>query len=395
LPRLRILLVNERLYPEFIGGVEKRNYDLARGLAGRGHEVTLAGFGVANSFDGISVESLGELGLLYSSDGRRSLKQALRFAWRLLRLDVSRYDVVETSNIPYIHILPLAIRCWHARKPLLVTWYEFWGPYWKTYVARSVVPFYRAVEWLTAQMGSAVVSTSRLTASRVSAHRRTAVVDILPCGIDTQSIARVAIGSRRSDANIVYAGRLIREKRVALLLEAFALLPAELNATLTIFGNGPERDALESAAKRLHIADRITFRGDVADASEVWKALGEARVAVQPSSREGFGIFPVEALSAGLPVVYGSGDETAVAETVRDGLDGLMCDPDPSNMSRAIARLITDDTLHERMSRSAKERAGMYDLPVVAARAEEVFAEVIERAQAARKAGRRAQPGES
>lgn len=385
--------MNERLYPEFIGGVEKRNYDLARGLAGLGHEVTLAGFGAADPADGVRIESLGELGVLYRNDGRRSLKQALRFAWKLFRLDLSRYDIVEASNFPYIHLFPLAIRCRQMRKPLLVTWYEFWGPYWNTYMASAAAPLYRAGEWLATQVGTAVVSTSSLTASRIARQRRVPAVDILPCGIDTRAIARCSSAGIRSKASVIYAGRLIREKRVALLIEAFALLPAELDATLTIFGSGPERGALESAAKRLCVADRVDFRGDVPDASDVWKAIGEARVAVQPSSREGFGIFPVEALSAGVPVVYCSGEETAVVETVRDGIDGLMCDPDPGSMSRAIARLITDDALHERMSRSATERASTYDLEAVAARAEQLLRKVVERAQVTAPSRRRA-PGE-
>ena len=41
---MKILLVYETVYPDFIGGVESRNYELAAALRRRGHEVTLAGF---------------------------------------------------------------------------------------------------------------------------------------------------------------------------------------------------------------------------------------------------------------------------------------------------------------------------------------------------------------
>jgi hypothetical protein len=42
--RARILILYETIYPDFIGGLEVRNFELAGALARRGHDVTLAGF---------------------------------------------------------------------------------------------------------------------------------------------------------------------------------------------------------------------------------------------------------------------------------------------------------------------------------------------------------------
>ncbi|HSG38658.1 MAG TPA: hypothetical protein VLE27_03375, partial [Thermoanaerobaculia bacterium] len=61
---MKILIVYETVYPDFIGGVEHRNYELAAALCRRGHEVTLTGF--CKPLPGIpprlKVLSLGELG---------------------------------------------------------------------------------------------------------------------------------------------------------------------------------------------------------------------------------------------------------------------------------------------------------------------------------------------
>jgi hypothetical protein len=76
----------------------------------------------------LRVLSLGPRPELYNAAGRRSTRQASRFARAAWRLDLADYDVVESANMPYLHLLPLALRCRLAGKPLLVSWYEYWGP---------------------------------------------------------------------------------------------------------------------------------------------------------------------------------------------------------------------------------------------------------------------------
>ncbi|HEY6320717.1 MAG TPA: glycosyltransferase family 4 protein, partial [Thermoanaerobaculia bacterium] len=319
---MKLLIVYETVYPDFIGGVELRNYELAAALCRRGHEVTLAGFcsGLTSTVENLHILSLGELGGLYNSAGRRSTRQALRFAAVVRGLDLTPYDAVETPSVPYVHLLPLAWKCAAAGKPLLVTWYEHWGAYWRGYVGRLRAPAYRAVEWLSAQLGTAVTATSDLTRGRVAAARwrrrgaaaagSTGLVDLVPCGI-TVSRVRAAGGDRPGDGPpLIYAGRLLEHKRLDLLLRAVQVLAlGELGEgaagpLLTVFGEGPDRPRLEALASELGIAGRVVFCGHVKSSEEVWRELGRARLAVQPSAREGFGLFPLEAMAAGLPVVY-------------------------------------------------------------------------------------------
>lgn len=362
---MRILLLNDRLYPDFIGGVEKRNHDLALALAQRGHEVTLAGFGRGpeSRAPGISVHSLGQLGRLYSPSGKRSTPQAFRFAWRVFRLDLSPFDVVEASNIPYIHLMPLALRCRMQRRPLVVTWYEFWGPYWSKYLRPSVAPVYRLAEWATAQLGAGVVATSRLTAERLAARRiGAAEVPVVACGVAVAALRAATAGVEATPGTIVYAGRLIREKRLDLLLDAVAALPRDLDARLVVFGEGPEREALAMRSAALGLEGRVKLRGHVPEAAEVWRTVRAAAVAVQPSSREGFGIFPLEAMALGVPVVYADSIDSAVVELVRDGVDGLRVPAEQGALTAALARLLSDGALRSALGRAAARRAEEYDL---------------------------------
>jgi glycosyltransferase involved in cell wall biosynthesis len=376
---LKILLVYETVYPDFIGGVESRNHELAAALRKRGHEVTLAGFRKPPAApDGPGVRSLGVLEGLYNAAGQRSTRGAVRFALTVPRIDVRGFDVVETANMPYVHIFPLALKCALAGKPLLVTWYEYWGDYWKGYVGRLKAPVYKAIEWCTGQVGTAVTATSRLTQERLAAKRRRGEVELVPCGIHVEDVKRAARPEEHHHGEgppLIYAGRLLREKRIDLLLRAVALLaPRHPGILLTVFGNGPHKEALVKLADELGIADRVDFRGHVETSEEVWRHLGQARIAVQPSEREGFGLFPLEAMAAGLPVVYCESPESAVPELVRDGVEGLCTAPEPAALAAALDRLLTDEAEWSRLRRNALERASGYDWDEVARRIEETCA---------------------
>jgi len=434
---MKLLIVYETVYPDFIGGVEHRNYELAAALCRRGHQVTLAGFcgSLASTIENLHILSLGELGQIYNRAGKRSTRQALRFAAALRRLDVTPYDAVETPNMPYVHLLPLAWKCAAARKPLLVTWYEHWGGYWRGYVGRWRAPAYRFVEWLTSQLGTAVTATSELTRGRLAAARwgsgprgrrggQAGLVDVVPCGIAVERVraaAGAAVGTaagaaagaaagttaevratgahaaaaRAADGPpLIYAGRLLEHKRLDLLLRAVQILahdtalPAR-NARdesgqeplLTVFGEGPDRPRLESLAAELGIAGRVVFRGHVKSSEEVWRELGRARLAVQPSAREGFGLFPLEAMAAGLPVVFCGSPESAVGELVRDGVEGVAAAPDAGALAAALAALLAPagEAERRRLGANAEARAAEYDWEAIAARIETICGDLASR----------------
>jgi glycosyltransferase involved in cell wall biosynthesis len=384
---VKILLLYEAVYPDFLGGVESRNHELALALVRRGHEVTLAGFRKPQPSPdppGVRVLSLGERERLTNAAGQRSTRQALRFALTVLRLDVSGYDVVETANMPYVHIFPLAVKCARAGKPLVVTWYEYWGDYWKGYVGRLKAPVYKAIEWLTGQLGTAVTASSRLTLERLERNRARSGVELVACGIHVEEVQRAAgVDSPQATHHgegppLVYAGRLLREKRIDLLLRAVALLQdRHPGVLLTVFGDGPYRETLLRLADELGISDRVDFRGHVKTYDEVWAGLGGARVAVQPSEREGFGLFPLEAMAAGLPVVYCESTESAVPELVRDGIEGICTAPDPAALARALDRLLTDGAEWSRLRANALARAAGYDWDEIARQIEAACARVV------------------
>ena len=293
------------------------------------------------------------------------------------RLDLAPYDVVETASTPFAHLFPLAARCRTRRLPLLVTWHEYWGPYWRQ-VAGGAWRAFAGAEWLGAQLGTAALAVSELSAERVRARRGGRTV-VLGNGVPLAAIRAAAAGGHPGGPPLVYAGRLRADKRLELLLQAVArLAPRHPGPLLTLIGDGPERGRLEAEARALGIGERVRFLGRLPTSQEVWRELGGARIAVQPSAREGFGLFALEAMAAGLPVVYCESPDSAVGELVRAGGEGLATAPDPAALASALDLLLTDSGTYARLAAAARQRAAEFDWAPLAARFESLLRSLLQ-----------------
>jgi glycosyltransferase involved in cell wall biosynthesis len=93
----------------------------------------------------------------------------------------------------------------------------------------------------------------------------------------------------------------------------------------------------------------------------------------QNSRRAGFGLFPLEALALGKPVIYCAAEENANGDVVRHEREGLCTEPTPEALAAAIARLLADPGERADFSHRARERAAHYDWPAVAQQAEALF----------------------
>ena len=380
LRKLKILLFYQTVYPDFIGGVELRNIELARALSARGHDVTLAGF-TASSIappSNVLVISMGPRRRVYASSGRRSLLHAIRLSWAALRLDLRDYDIVETANLPFAHLLPIAGRCALLGKPLFVSWYEYWGRYWLDYSGTVAGLLYLAIERVLAPLGTIALVTSNLTGERLRSVRHRGRIERLDCGVNLERVTHAAEAARlapRPDAPpFIFVGRLMKHKRLDLLLRAVAKMakvPANFGL-LTILGDGPERQHLVQMTKDLGLEGRVRFVTRVETSEEVYAMLAAAEVAVQPSAREGFGLFPLEALATGLPVVYCESPDSAVGELVRDGVEGIRVPADPGALAETLTALLLDDVKRARLAAKARQRAAQFDWARIAERFEQL-----------------------
>ena len=97
---------------------------------------------------------------------------------------------------------------------------------------------------------------------------------------------------------VVFTGRLHPQKSLDVLLDAWPEVSRRTGANLVLFGEGPDRDSLQTQANRLEIANHIHFAGPVADPADHLRA---ADFFALPSVAEGMSNSLLEAMSTALP----------------------------------------------------------------------------------------------
>lgn len=187
---------------------------------------------------------------------------------------------------------------------------------------------------------------------------------------------QVAEIKRATPRHIVSLGRLVGYKGYDVLIRAMR----EINAHVTIIGEGPLLPELQQLANELGVADRVCFPGRL-KRDEIRRLFHAANVFAFPSvnEAEAFGIVQVEAMAAGLPVV-----NTSLATTVplvaRHNLEALTVAPgDAAGLTATLNRILDEPELAQRLGSAGRLRAlGEFDQSVFRARMGTVYAEVLE-----------------
>ncbi|MFN7020852.1 MAG: glycosyltransferase family 4 protein [Phycisphaerales bacterium] len=153
----------------------------------------------------------------------------------------------------------------------------------------------------------------------------------------------------RKPGLVLTAGRLAREKRVGLLIEAVATLSASVpNLRLLVVGDGPESDALVDLARRLNAP--VEFRARVPH-HELLGLMRACRVYAQCSEYEGHPKTVLEAMSSAAPVLVT--DSPGLADRVHPGRTGLVTPATAEPIAAALHTLLSDDALAETLGRAA------------------------------------------
>jgi glycosyltransferase involved in cell wall biosynthesis len=192
-------------------------------------------------------------------------------------------------------------------------------------------------------------------------------------GIDTAQFARRDVPKENL---VVGIGAFVREKNVHFAIEALAMV-APPRPRLVWIGNVAVPSYLDWLTRLAH--DRgVAFepRMRVSD-DELRDTLSRALALVYAPRLEPFGLAPLEANACGLPALAVA--EGGVRETVEDGVNGILVEPEPPAMARAIERLRDDPALAQRLGANAyqivRER---WSLPAAIDRLETRFAETID-----------------
>ncbi len=189
-------------------------------------------------------------------------------------------------------------------------------------------------------------------------------------GVQIRSIAPRAIEEFRSAQNltghriILFLARLVPRKGVVVAVEAFyEIVRQNVEATLIIAGDGPERVPAEAAAARLGISDRIRFVGPVCETDKyLWYAVAHVFwFPAQPTENdwEGFGMTALEAQSFSCPVVVSNCG--GLPETLMPDITGFVAEGTPQAFAEATLRTLNDASCWQRMRMAARTFAASQD----------------------------------
>ena len=322
--------------------------EMARGLAGAGHDVTIFCAG----YEGAPRSEVVHGVRFVRRGGRRSVY--LWAAWYHLTGRLHGHDVVVDvqNGVPFFSPL-------YCSRPVVVLVHHLHQEQWPMVFPERTA---RIGWWIESRLAPALyVRASYVTVSDATR------ADLGSLGVDPERVSVVHNGVRLSEArpstpkttdpSICFLGRLVPHKRVEALLEATVRLRDDLpDLTVTVVGQGWWEPRLVEARHRLGLDRCVRFTGWVDEATKA-RILGESWVLVMPSVKEGWGIAVMEAAAAGTPAVgFRVG---GLAESIQDGVTGLVAE-DEQGFAGALRRLLQDAGLRERLAVRARERAATF-----------------------------------
>jgi len=368
---VKIGLVTPYIYP-LPGGVNDHVHYLYQELRERGHTVRIvtASHGLQPSQDGdvirigkgISVPSNGSMGNITVSPRFNSQVRTL--------LDAERFDLLHFHE-PFVPFLSLVLLD-QSRSVNVATFHAYAGWSLAYQFGRRVLGHYgRRLHGRIAVSAAARHFADRYFPGDYK---------VIPNGVDISRFEAAEPIERWRDGirNIFFVGRLENRKGVMDLLKAYRLLrKAGCECRLLLAGAGP----LEKQVRRYLLTRRtggVELLGRISD-TEKARLFATADVFVAPATgRESFGIVLLEAMAAGKPIV--ASDIHGYRSVVRRGEQGLLVPPqNPRALAGALARLLSDDALRERMGASGRERVRQFSWESVTAKVEAYYEFVIRR----------------
>lgn len=269
-----------------------------------------------------------------------SLREQLAF--RDARLDL--------FHVPHLNA-PLALRV-----PLVVTLHDLIPLRHPGTIASPLgLAYFRLMATLAPRRARATIAVSGATRADLVAlaHAPAGRITVIPQGADPRFAEPSGLPRPLAGPYVLYTGQWKRYKNLEVLLDGFARL-ARPGLKLVLAGRvDPGSPHVPAAIARLGLGDAVVTTGWIASEAELVAWYQHAAAFAFPSRLEGFGLPPLEAMAAGVPVV--ASDAPGLAETVTDAALIAPAD-DPAAWAAALARVLDDEALRARLIAAGRDR---------------------------------------
>jgi glycogen(starch) synthase len=163
---------------------------------------------------------------------------------------------------------------------------------------------------------------------------------------------KAELGSHQHDDVVVFAGRLVAEKGLDVLLHAVAMLPG---VRLRIAGDGPMKSVWQRLAAEMGMGDRAEFLGAKSLAELAGLYANAAVVCVPSAWEEPFGYTAAEAMAMGRAVV--ATPSGALPELLADGRGFVAAAATPQVLAETLLAALEDDDRRKSAERKARDFA--------------------------------------
>lgn len=212
----------------------------------------------------------------------------------------------------------------------------------------------------TAQRAALGLATTEETARQMRILGCKRVSLLSEAGLTQGEIERLSSFPFRQSGpfRLVSVGRLLHLKGFEFGVQAFAKFQSKCpDSEYWIIGNGPEKNRLETLARKLNITAKVKFWGEIGR-TEVLEKLAECDVLVHPSLHDSGGWVCLEAMAAGRPVVCLDLGGPAFQVTEETGIKVKASTPNQvvANLTNAFLRLAIDPEVKIRMGEASRQR---------------------------------------
>lgn len=392
---MRILKTVQAYYPfQEKGGPVVKVRALARGLAQRGHQVTVltADLGIReNDRFGIKAERC-RWGWRFQEDGVEAIYLSTLGHYRALTLNprvigfcrasLRRFDLVHSYGLYDLLGPAVGYFCRREGTPYVIEPMGMYRPIDRGF--RLKLLWHRSIGGVFWRNAARIIATSEMEHQELlddGVRPEKAVIRYN--GIDAASWAslpprgsfRAKWGVPHGQPLILFLSRLIPRKGADILIEAFAQACPE-SGRLVIAGPEDEpgyRGYLEKRARESGAEARILFTGPLYD-DEKKAVLADADLFVLPSRYENFANAAAEAMACGIPVIV---TESCGIRSLVDGQAGLVIAREKETLAAALRKLLDDKALYARLKEGCRRVAGQLSWDRLTGQMEGYYAEAL------------------
>ena len=172
------------------------------------------------------------------------------------------------------------------------------------------------------------------------------------------------IGYPGSEKRIVATGRLSKQKRFDILIDAFAIIhPQFPDYILEIYGEGELKEQLQSQINNLRLKDKIVLKGR---SEQIYEDIKNASIFVLSSDFEGLPNSLMEAMALGLPCVSTDCDGGGARTLISDKENGLLIETGNCvGLASSLSKLIENPEICSSLGKAAKRKAEYFKSDII------------------------------